>query len=262
MAKDKDHKKTGIFGNAYEFFKDHWGELFAAGHIAAAMFNGGKMSENAPKSAQDIHAAMGGNIGGKGNPADEVAYKRIVMRLDGTLRAYLDAWVGFAFPVKHPEKWVCDKARIHFEEWRVIISKMAHDDENMAILYLTEVARSVRRAFFSEMRKIGKTPNTITENELSECKMKALEKISEKMAFEGTPIPNYNETPFMVELNKVMRGTWELISTRAITLNENIPRAVSSLKNRYTKWEMGYAARHDERVNKLPKFVQFMIKNL
>lgn len=76
-------------------------------------------------------------------------------------------------------------------------------------------------------------------------------------------VPGYEEAikfikvsgvPVMPDLTAMYELQERLISA--------IPEVVEGVKARYEKWETGYAQKHDERVQKLPGFVKWMLDNL
>jgi hypothetical protein len=242
---DEKSPKPGMIKKVTDFVSDHWGEMFAAAHIASGFMNG-KSSENAPDSAKAALDALTSSFGGKGDPRDEINFKRLARRLTKQQRKFLLDWIGYEFPLDSEDPWIRGKAEEALEEFRVLICAMvtpaktgerhkkkvtkpvrgaksktlsisteeeketyeiSSADDSEAFEYLQSLAKDIASTFKAEAKLLGKKTADLTDDEKNACELIAFSTITEAMQRQGSPrVPKADEKSLARQVRNIFNG--------------------------------------------------------
>lgn len=179
------------------------------GTVAAGFFSG-RVSEDADPKAKKAAAAMGMSTGGKGDPTDEAFYKGVKAKVGTsanrkTLQKILTGFTTYAFQLTHDEKWVRERGRDAFEDWRVIICRIGQTDEQVAVDYLTAFAKDLRDKYteICKDRSVTAWPfdEGNVEHRIARCE--AFDYGIEQMRSDGTYVPTGTEASLIIRLKNL-----------------------------------------------------------
>jgi len=202
-----DNKSSGF--HPFNWLWENFDKLAIIGTIAVAAATG-RVSEDADAKSKAAAKAMGASTGGKGDPADEAFFKWAKSKVGnsrdrGQLREILTGLTHHAFQLTHSEKWVRNRGRDAFEEWRVTVCKMGKPTPQDAVDYLTAMAKDIRRHYTRELRQAGVTPFPYDDNNSDHriARINAYDYAIDQMQSEGTYVPSGTEAAVAIKLKNL-----------------------------------------------------------
>lgn len=204
---DRDEKDAKF--HLFSWLWENLDTLAIIGTVGAALWKG-SIPEDADPKAKAAAKAMGASVGGKGDPADEAFFKEVRASL-GTnvdrkrLQAILTQFTIYAFQINHEERWVRERGRDAFEEWRVIICKMGSPNKRIAIDYATELTRDILKVYVKECKRKHVKPWPFDEKKATHINAQkvAFDAAIEQMQSEGTYVPTGTEAALLIQLKNL-----------------------------------------------------------
>jgi hypothetical protein len=219
----------------FKWMWENFDKLAIGGTMLAAVITG-RMSDDAPDTAKKAFKATGGSLGGKGDPLDEAKLLKLIDMIKPTagysdkpeLQSYLNRGLGEVFKLQHKKIWLQEAGIEAFEEWRRILVQLYLLDPDIAVDYLTSLAKDYRSAYQSELRKKGVPVSTLSKAVKNGCWKRACETVATKMRNNSIIIPNGKAvpafermkeaakkvSPVAIEKLKAARGfSWKVLKT-------------------------------------------------